>query len=73
MSFSGREGYCTVNAIACNGRLVQRDCRRLCFRYDIVVVKPPAEPACADISASYMREEIDRWAAVIKSANIELQ
>ncbi|WP_314964069.1 hypothetical protein [Bradyrhizobium cosmicum] len=26
-----------------------------------------------DKSSAYMREEIDRWAAVIKSANIELQ
>ena len=26
-----------------------------------------------DKASSYMREEVDRWAAVIKSANIELQ
>jgi tripartite-type tricarboxylate transporter receptor subunit TctC len=26
-----------------------------------------------DRTSSYMREEVDRWAAVIKSANIELQ
>ena len=26
-----------------------------------------------DKTSSYMREEVDRWAAVIKSANIELQ
>jgi len=26
-----------------------------------------------DKTSSYMREEVDRWAAVIKSAKIELQ
>ena len=26
-----------------------------------------------DKTSKYMREEVDRWAAVIKSANIELQ
>ena len=26
-----------------------------------------------DKTSAYMREEVDRWAAVIKSANIELQ
>ncbi|MEH2623087.1 hypothetical protein V1292_001142 [Bradyrhizobium sp. AZCC 1719] len=32
------------------------------YRYHVVIK-----------SSAYMREESDRWAAVIKSANIELQ
>ncbi|WP_213288257.1 hypothetical protein [Bradyrhizobium sp. sGM-13] len=57
-----REGYRAVNATTCNDCSAQRRCRGLRYRYHVVIK-----------SSAYMREEIDRWAAVIKSANIELQ